>query len=109
MIRQTFRGRQVPCWPQRRVGWTVCLIALAWTGSCFRYGLATDAVWNGPAGAVWNVNDTRWSTGFFPHNGNGGIAHYDVRIGAPAPTVLNTNVTIDTLTILPDGILNVSN
>jgi hypothetical protein len=70
-----------------------------WTGTSDQ----NNDLWSQEAGAGETSN---WSTDFFPDNGRGGNL-YGVIIGSPSPTDLSAvNVTIQTLTLQSDGVLN---
>ncbi len=51
------------------------------------------------------LEPTNWSTLLYPDNGNGGL-DWDVILNAPASTVLDVMVEIDTLTVASDGSLD---
>jgi hypothetical protein len=48
-----------------------------------------------------------WNPNGSPNNGSNGFTDYNVTIGAPAPTDLNVNVTIDSATISSGGVLDI--
>jgi hypothetical protein len=80
-------------------------IALALSAAAANGRADTNATWTGTASTLWS-NANNWSTApVDPNNGNGGV-NYAVFIGTPAPTTLNINVTIDSLTINTGGVLN---
>jgi len=69
--------------------------------------LAADvtSTWSAAISGNWNVN-ANWTNvpalGGFPDNGNGGVATYDAVIGpagAPYTVTLNTNVTVEDLSL----------
>jgi hypothetical protein len=51
------------------------------------------------------LEPTNWTTLFYPDNGNNGL-DYDVILDAPANTVLDISVEIDSLTVASDGSLD---
>ena len=51
------------------------------------------------------LEPTNWNAPEYPDN-QGGFAHWDVTLGAPANTVLDVTTTIDTLTVTSDGHLD---
>jgi hypothetical protein len=51
------------------------------------------------------LEPTNWTTQFYPDNGNSGV-NYDVILDAPANTVLDISVDIDSLTVANDGSLD---
>ena len=51
------------------------------------------------------LQPTNWNTLFYPDNGNNGL-NYDVILDAPANTVLDITVEIDSLTVASDGSLD---
>ncbi len=54
------------------------------------------------------LEESNWTTVDYPDNGNG-ADHYEVVIGAPAPTEMNISPTIDKLTVEAAGVLNILN
>src|ERR1700744_5829642 len=72
------------------------------------FATTTTSTGPGAPSSLWST-PANWSpTTADPNNGNAGVSDYDVIIAAPSPTLLDTTVTIDTLTVNATGNLKIN-
>lgn len=85
---------------------TINLAAWASLGAASVFAQSQTSTWRGGGGnSDWSVA-ANWSPNGVPNNGTNGISDYDVVVGAPLPTDLDINSTIDSLMIDAPGELD---
>src|ERR1700685_607330 len=81
-------------------------LAIFSLGASAAWGQTQNSTWNGSVNSNWS-NAGNWTPNGTPNNGTGGFTDYNVVVGAPSPTNVDSNFTIDSMTVTNLGLVNI--